>query len=234
MSYEGKFISAVIPAAGMGTRMEHDMNKIFIIMENRPILAHTLEAFQKCDEVDEIVVVAKEEELLYMQAEFQLEYPFSKVRTVVAGGETRQDSVFNGLMSVDPACDIVLIHDGARPFVNQRLILDSIKGVIEYGACVVGVPVKDTIKVIDPERKIRYTPQRKSLWTVQTPQSFVYEFIVDAHLRAQDEEIKATDDSSLVEQLGYQVHMVMGNYDNIKITTPEDLKFAKAILWNWK
>ena len=234
MSYEGKFISAVIPAARMGTRMEHDMNKIFIIMENRPILAHTLEAFQKCDEVDEIVVVAKEEELLYMQADFQLEYPLSKVRTVVAGGETRQDSVFDGLMSVDPACDIVLIHDGARPFVNQRLILDSIKGVIEYGACVVGVPVKDTIKVIDPERKIRYTPQRKSLWTVQTPQSFVYEFIVDAHLRAQDEEIKATDDSSLVEQLGYPVHMVMGNYDNIKITTPEDLKFAKAILWNWK
>ena len=234
MSYEGKFISAVIPAAGMGTRMEHDMNKIFIIMENRPILAHTLEAFQKCEEVDEIVVVAKEEELPYMNTEFQSEYPFSKVRAVVAGGETRQDSVFNGLMAVDPACDIVLIHDGARPFVDQRLILDSIKGVIAYGACVVGVPVKDTIKVIDPERKIRYTPQRKSLWMVQTPQSFVYEFLVDAHLRAQDEEIKATDDSSLVEQLGYPVHMVMGNYDNIKITTPEDLKFAKAILWNWK
>lgn len=234
MSYEGKFVSAVIPAAGMGTRMEHDMNKIFIIMENRPILAHTLEAFQQCDEVDEIVVVAKQEELSYLHAEFQSEYPFSKVRAIVAGGETRQDSVFNGLMAVDPACDIVLIHDGARPFVDQRLILDSIIGVIEHGACVVGVPVKDTIKVIDENQKIRYTPQRKTLWKVQTPQSFIYEFIVDAHLRAQDEEIKATDDSSLVEQLGYPVHMVLGNYSNIKITTPDDLKFAKAILWNWK
>ncbi len=234
MSYEGKFVSAVIPAAGMGTRMEHDMNKIFIIMENRPILAHTLEAFQQCEEVDEIVVVAKPEELSYLHAEFQSDYPFTKVRAIVAGGETRQDSVFNGLMAVDPACDIVLIHDGARPFVDQRLIHDSIIGVIEHGACVVGVPVKDTIKVIDEDQKIRYTPQRKTLWKVQTPQSFIYEFIVDAHLRAQDEEIKATDDSSLVEQLGYPVHMVMGSYSNIKITTPDDLKFAKAILWNWK
>lgn len=234
MSYDGKFVSAVIPAAGMGTRMERDMNKIFIIMENRPILAHTLEAFQECDEVDEIILVAKPEELEYLRTDFLKEYPYSKVRGIVAGGETRQDSVYNGLMSVDPACDIVLIHDGARPFVEKRLILDSILGVIEHGACVVGVPVKDTIKVIDQDQKIRYTPQRKTLWSVQTPQSFVYEFIVDAHLRAQDESIKATDDSSLVEQLGYPVHMVMGSYSNIKITTPEDLKFAKAILWNWK
>lgn len=234
MSYDGKFVSAVIPAAGMGSRMERDMNKIFIIMENRPILAHTLEAFQECDEVDEIILVAKHEELEYLRTSFLQEYPFSKVRGIVAGGETRQDSVYNGLMSVDPACDIVLIHDGARPFVQKQLILDSILGVIEYGACVVGVPVKDTIKVIDQEKKIRYTPQRKTLWSVQTPQSFIYEFIVDAHLRAQDESIEATDDSSLVEQLGYPVHMVMGSYSNIKITTPEDLKFAKAILWNWK
>jgi len=234
MSYDGKFVSAVIPAAGMGSRMERDMNKIFIIMENRPILAHTLEAFQECDEVDEIILVAKPEELEYLRTDFLREYPFSKVRGIVAGGETRQDSVYNGLMSVDPACDVVLIHDGARPFVEKRLILDSILGVIEHGACVVGVPVKDTIKVIDQEQKIRYTPQRKTLWSVQTPQSFVYEFIVDAHLRAQDESIKATDDSSLVEQLGYPVHMVMGSYSNIKITTPDDLKFAKAILWNWK
>jgi len=234
MSYDGKFVSAVIPAAGMGSRMERDMNKIFIIMENRPILAHTLEAFQECDEVDEIILVAKHEELEYLRTSFLQEYPFSKVRGIVAGGDTRQDSVYNGLMSVDPACDIVLIHDGARPFVEKRLILDSILGVIEHGACVVGVPVKDTIKVIDQEQKIRYTPQRKTLWSVQTPQSFIYEFIVDAHLRAQDESIEATDDSSLVEQLGYPVHMVMGSYSNIKITTPEDLKFAKAILWNWK
>ncbi len=234
MSYDGKFVSAVIPAAGMGSRMERDMNKIFIIMENRPILAHTLEAFQECDEVDEIILVAKQEELEYLRTSFLQEYPFSKVRGIVAGGDTRQDSVYNGLMSVDPACDIVLIHDGARPFVEKRLILDSILGVIEHGACVVGVPVKDTIKVIDQEQKIRYTPQRKTLWSVQTPQSFIYEFIVDAHLRAQDESIEATDDSSLVEQLGYPVHMVMGSYSNIKITTPEDLKFAKAILWNWK
>lgn len=234
MSYDGKFVSAVIPAAGMGSRMERDMNKIFIIMENRPILAHTLEAFQECDEVDEIILVAKNEELEYLRTSFLQEYPFSKVRGIVAGGDTRQDSVYNGLMSVDPACDIVLIHDGARPFVEKRLILDSILGVIEHGACVVGVPVKDTIKVIDQEQKIRYTPQRKTLWSVQTPQSFIYEFIVDAHLRAQDESIEATDDSSLVEQLGYPVHMVMGSYSNIKITTPEDLKFAKAILWNWK
>lgn len=234
MSYDGKFVSAVIPAAGMGSRMERDMNKIFIIMENRPILAHTLEAFQACDEVDEIILVAKPEELEYLRTDFLRDYPYSKVRGIVAGGETRQDSVYNGLMSVDPACDDVLIHDGARPFVEKRLILDSILGVIEHGACVVGVPVKDTIKVIDQDQKIRYTPQRKTLWSVQTPQSFVYEFIVDAHLRAQDESIKATDDSSLVEQLGYPVHMVMGSYSNIKITTPDDLKFAKAILWNWK
>ena len=225
----------VIPAAGMGSRMERDMNKnLHYYGESADTGPHPEKHFRNVTRWMRLFWWQSTRNWSICEPAFCREYPFSKVRGIVAGGDTRQDSVYNGLMSVDPACDIVLIHDGARPFVEKRLILDSILGVIEHGACVVGVPVKDTIKVIDQEQKIRYTPQRKTLWSVQTPQSFIYEFIVDAHLRAQDESIEATDDSSLVEQLGYPVHMVMGSYSNIKITTPEDLKFAKAILWNWK
>jgi 2-C-methyl-D-erythritol 4-phosphate cytidylyltransferase len=228
--YGNYFVSAIIPAAGMSNRMKSRINKQFIFIDDKPILAHTIEKFQECKYVDEIVVVAKEDELDYCRKEIVKRYNLNKVTKVVKGGKERQDSALNGLLALDERCNIVLVHDGARPFIKLNNIEDGIKGVIKYDACVIGVPVKDTIKTVDENKDIVDTPKRDLLWAAQTPQCFWYDLIIKAYESAQKEGFVGTDDSVLVERLGYSVKMIMGSYENIKITTPEDLIVAESIL----
>ena len=228
--YKDYFVSVIIAAAGMSNRMGSKINKQFIAIDNKPILAHTLEKFDKCKYIDEIIVVSKEEEVEYCRKEIVKKYGFKKVTNIVRGGKERQDSIYNGIMALNEKTDIVLTHDGARPFIRTESIEAGISGVIEYGACVIGVPVKDTIKVIDPNKVVHHTPKRDLLWAAQTPQCFWADLLKQGYEYAIDEGIVGTDDSSLVEKIGQPIKMIMGSYDNIKITTPEDLIIADSFI----
>lgn len=228
--YNNYFVSVIVAAAGMSNRMGSKINKQFIAIDNKPILAHTLEKFEKCKYIDEIVVVSKEEEVEYCRKEIVKKYGLKKVTNIVRGGKERQDSIYNGIMALNERADIVLTHDGARPFVKIESIENGIHGVIEYGACVIGVPVKDTIKAIDNNKSVHHTPKRDLLWAAQTPQCFWTTLLKKGYEFASEEGIIGTDDSSLVEKLGHPIKMIMGSYDNIKITTPEDLIIADSLL----
>ena len=151
--YKGYYVSAIIAAAGMSNRMRSRINKQFIFIDNKPVLAHALEKFEKCKYIDEIIVVAREEEIEYCKREIVRRYNIKKNVKVVKGGKERQDSVYNGLLALNGNASIVLIHDGARPFVKIENIVDGIEGVVKYGSCVIGVPVKDTIKVVGDNNK---------------------------------------------------------------------------------
>lgn len=230
MSYNGRYVSVVIAASGMGKRMNSNINKQYLLLKERPILAYTIEKFDNNEYIDEVIIVAREEEKEYCAREVVEKYGFRKVANIVGGGTERQDSVYKGLLSVNDSCSVVLIHDGVRPFLRDEDIMNSIDGAIKYNACVIGVPVKDTIKIVDDNKDIIDTPERRCLWAVQTPQSFSYELILKAYKEAEDKKIFATDDSILVERLGYKVKMIEGLYSNIKITTPEDLILAELLL----
>lgn len=228
--YKNHYISAIIAAAGMSNRMKSKINKQFININGKPILAHTLEKFQRCKYIDEIIVVAREDEINYCKKEVVKRYGFNKVTKIIRGGKERQDSVYNGILALNEKTDIVVSHDGARPFVKIKNIVDSIKGAVEYGACVVGTPVKDTIKFVKDGEEIDSTPNRDILWAAQTPQSFKREILMEGYRKAIEDNFVGTDDSVLVERLGIQVKIIMGSYENIKITTPEDIIIAESIL----
>ncbi|MDY0270255.1 2-C-methyl-D-erythritol 4-phosphate cytidylyltransferase [Trichloromonas sp.] len=223
-------VYALLPAAGLGRRMGASLNKQYLALADRPILAHTLALFEGHPRVDGIYVVSPEDEIPFCRQEVIERYGFAKVLGLVAGGAERQDSVRNGLRAcAAEAEDIVLIHDGVRPLCPPACIDRAIDAACRIGACVVGVPVKDTIKEVDGGL-VRGTPERRRLWQAQTPQAFRYGLIRDAHERALAEGWVGTDDASLVERLGRPVAMVAGDYRNIKITTPEDLLLARAFL----
>lgn len=228
--YKDYYVSAIIAAAGMSNRMGSKINKQFIAIGNKPILVHTLEKFEQCKYIDEIILVSKEEEVEYCRKEIVRKYGFKKVTNIIRGGKERQDSIYNGLLALNENTDIVLTHDGARPFVKVEHIEDGIKGVVEHGACVIGVPVKDTIKVVGDSEIVHHTPKRSLLWAAQTPQCFWTHLIMKGYEHAMNEGIVGTDDSSLVERIGHDIKMIMGSYDNIKITTPEDLIIAESLL----
>ncbi|MGL4796499.1 MAG: 2-C-methyl-D-erythritol 4-phosphate cytidylyltransferase [Paraclostridium sp.] len=219
----------IIVAAGSGSRMKRDINKQFIKLEGKEIIVHTLEKFYKNEYIDDIVVVIKESEEEYFKENIINKYGFDNIK-LAHGGKERQDSVYNGINMLNKKCDIVLVHDGARPFVSEKIIRKSIDEARENNAVVVGVPVKDTIKVVDKEGNIVDTPKRDLLWSVQTPQSFKYEVITKAYENAYNNNYYGTDDAMLVERIGYNIKMVEGSYDNIKITTEEDLYFGIQIL----
>ncbi len=223
------YCSAIIVAAGKGVRMKAEMNKQFINIIDRPVLAYTLEAFETCELINEIIVVTREEDIILCKEIVDIS-ELTKVSKIVAGGKERQESVYKGLQEIDHQATIVSIHDGARPLILPEHIEDSIKAVTKYDAVAVGVKVKDTIKVVDREQNITSTLDRDMLWAVQTPQTFRAELIKDAHKKAIDGNIQATDDCMLVEQMGIKVKLIEGSYDNIKITTPEDILFAEAII----
>jgi 2-C-methyl-D-erythritol 4-phosphate cytidylyltransferase len=219
----------VIVAAGTGSRMNMGINKQFIKLEGKEIIYYTIEKFYRNENIEDIVVVVKEEEAEFFRKEILDKYNFKNIK-IAYGGKERQDSVYNGLKSLDKNCDIVLIHDGARPFVSDKIINKSIEEARENKAIVVGVPVKDTIKVIDNDNNIVDTPNRSLLWAVQTPQTFDYNLLIKSYEDAFKDNFYGTDDAMLVERIGYKVKMVEGSYNNIKITTQEDLNLGNQIL----
>lgn len=229
--YKDIFVSALIAAAGQGKRMKSDVNKQYLNLVDKPILAHTLEVFLDCNMIDEIVLVVGHDEISFCEEEVIDKYNYYKKPVkLVVGGKERQESIFNGLKAVSNETEIVVTHDGARPFVTIDIIERSIIGAFENEAIGVGVPVKDTIKVVDEERNIIDTPDRSKLWQIQTPQTFLCSLLKKAHLQAQKDGFLGTDDSVLVEKIGHKVTMIQGSYENIKITTPEDLFIGEAIL----
>lgn len=225
-------VTAVITAAGKGTRMNSDLNKQYIEIAGIPVLSRTIEAFQQCKEVDSIILVVNEEDINFCRHKIVEHYNFSKVKSLVSGGAERQNSVYKGLCAVCEDCKIVLIHDGARPFVTNKNIIDAINAAKTYGACGVGVKLKDTIKLCDQNGFVESTPDRNSLWNIQTPQAFKYNIIRNAHEKAIQSNYIGTDDMVLVERQGIPVKIVQGNYQNIKITTPEDLAIGESIVAN--
>lgn len=219
---------AIIMAAGKGKRMKSDINKQFILLKDRPILAYTIDKFQKSQSIDEIIIVAASDEIDFCRNEIVYKYGFNKVKKIVCGGKERQNSVMNGLMAATES-DIVLIHDGARPFVDDRIISDGIKYAEIYGGAACGMAPKDTIKVRSNEGFSEKTLDRSRLFCVQTPQCFRYEDILKAHVYAKEKNIPATDDTMVFEMLGNKVYLYEGSYNNIKITTPEDLYSAEKL-----
>ena len=213
-------------AAGESQRMG-GVDKVFAPLGGKPALARVLDAFQRCDSVDQIVVVVSENNLERCR-QLITQKGWSKSIEVCAGGRRRQDSVAAGLKRLNN-CDWVVIHDGARPLVTADLIERGLEAAEETGAAVAAIPVTDTIKVAGSDRIVHQTPPRQNLWAVQTPQVFRFDIIAEAYKQAKGE---VTDDASLVEQLGYKVKLYMGSYDNIKITTDHDLLIAEA--WQQK
>lgn len=220
---------AIILAAGKGSRMGQNINKQYLEIKDHPILYYTLKAFTLCDCIDEIIVVVAEGEMEYCRQEIINKYNFLKVVDVIIGGIERQDSVLNGLMAVHN-CEIVLIHDGARPFINESIIKNAILYANLYGATACGVKPKDTIKIVDSSGFSMKTPDREMLFCVQTPQAFKYDLILKCHMKISKEGVRVTDDTMVVERYGNKVYLYEGSYNNIKVTTPEDLELGKQIL----
>ncbi len=216
-------VGVVIAAGGSSQRMGE--NKLFVRLGDKPLLARVIDAFERCPLVDQIVVVVNQKNLERCRR-LVAEGRWSKVSDVCPGGERRQDSVAAGLKRLDK-CDWVVVHDGARPLVTVDLIEHGLEAAKETGAAVAAVPVTDTIKVAGDDRIVHQTPPRQNLWAVQTPQVFRTDIITEAYQKAN---VDVTDDASLVEQLGYKVKLYMGSYDNIKVTTPDDLTLAE-VLW---
>lgn len=222
--------TAIVLAAGSGKRMNSQVHKQYLIIQDRPVLYYSLKAFED-SAVDEIVLVVGKGEEEFCRREIVDKYGISKVKAIVEGGKERYHSVFEGLKQTSDA-DYVLIHDGARPFVNQDIIRRCMQEVQKYQACVVGMPVKDTIKIADEEGYAKQTPDRKNVWMIQTPQTFSYALIYEAYeemLKTEDTAI--TDDAMVLERIkGKKSKLIEGSYRNIKITTPEDLLIANVYL----
>lgn len=223
---------AIVLAAGKGTRMGCDVHKQYLLLNGKPVLYYSLMAFEKSD-IDEIILVTGKEEEEYCKKEIIEKYQFKKVKKIVAGGEQRYHSVFCGIKAIEQA-DYILIHDGARPFLNQRIIERCMENVKEHQACVVGMPVKDTIKVADKMNFAQSTPDREFIWSIQTPQCFSYSLILHSYKELMKKEEKGikqkiTDDAMVVEAFSKQpIKLIEGSYKNIKITTPEDLQIAEV------
>lgn len=222
--------AAIVLAAGSGKRMNSKVHKQYLIIQDRPVLYYSLKAFED-SAVDEIVLVVGKGEEKFCSKEIVDKYGISKVKAIVEGGKERYHSVFEGLKQTSDA-DYVLIHDGARPFVNQDIIRRCMQEVQKYQACVVGMPVKDTIKIADEGGYAKQTPDRKNVWMIQTPQTFSYALIYEAYeemLKTEDTAI--TDDAMVLERIkGKKSKLIEGSYRNIKITTPEDLLIANVYL----
>jgi len=223
---------AIVLAAGKGSRMGSQIQKQYLELEGHPLLYYSLEAFENSS-VDSIVLVTGNGEEGFCRNHIVEAYGFTKIVAIVPGGKERYHSVYEGLKAAY-CCDNILIHDGARPCIAKNMIEAAIDGAERYGACVVGMPVKDTIKVIDQEGNASYTPDRNSLWMVQTPQAFSYDLIKSAYDKLFENislQQGITDDAMVVETITqHKVHLIKGSYENIKVTTPEDLEIAKAFL----
>lgn len=224
-------VTAIFPAAGQGKRMGAGMNKVFMELGGVPVLVRTLLKFSACGAVDNLVVVAAEEELDFVSAMLKKAAGL-KPWQVLAGGSERQYSVWKGIQAIKDAQeeDIILVHDAARPFVSHATILATISAAREKGAAIAAVPAKNTIKACNQKREVTATPDRRLLWEVQTPQGFRRGILVRANQQAEADGFLGTDDAGLVERLGEKVYIVESDYRNIKLTTPEDMVVARAFL----
>ena len=227
-------ITAIVLAAGSGSRMKSKTKKQFMEIKGKPVIWYSLFEFEK-SRVDEIILVTGKEDIDYCKKEIVEKYNLKKIKNVVAGGSERYESVYNGLKEVTG--NIVLIHDGARPLINNEIIERSIEGTIKSDACVVGVPVKDTIKRANKEGYMIDTPNRSELWITQTPQSFKTDLVKMAYKKMKEElekgntNLNITDDAMVVEEFTTnQVRFVQGDYKNIKVTTPEDIDIAELFI----
>jgi 2-C-methyl-D-erythritol 4-phosphate cytidylyltransferase len=223
---------ALIPAAGMGKRMGASINKQYLQLAGMPIVARTIAVFEQSPLIDAIYLVIPPDEIAYCREHVVEAYGFKKLVAIVPGGSERQSSVLNGLIAMRThvsADDIVLIHDGVRPLVTENMLRESITTARLHDGAVAAVPVKDTIKMVK-DNIISDTPRREILWQAQTPQAFRFGTIYTAHQSAMADSFSATDDAALIERTGGEVHIIMGDYRNIKITTPEDLILAETFL----
>ena len=221
-------ISAIVLAGGRGKRMNYHKSKQFIEIKGKPVLVYTLEKFIYNKSIDEVILVLPEDEVDYCKKEVLQKYSL-KVDRIVIGGKERQDSVFNALEAMEKA-NIVLIHDGARPFISEKIIEEGIKYANIYGAAAPGVTPKDTIKIKNEDNISVDTPDRNTLVAVQTPQCFKYDEIYQCHRKIKEENAIVTDDTSVVERYGHKVYLYEGDYTNIKITTPEDLILSERLI----
>lgn len=222
-------VCAIIVAAGKGKRMGTKQSKMYLQLKGRPVLFYTLKVFSECPLIDEIILVTSIEEIDYCWSEIIEKYNLKKVYKIISGGSERQQSVYNGLKAIS-SCDIVLIHDGARPFVTDEIIRNGLKYAKLYGASACGMAPKDTIKLIDKDNFSLSTPDRKMLFTVQTPQCFDYNLILECHEKVLRDKIVVTDDTMAVELYGHKVFLYQGSYRNIKITTAEDMLLAEVMI----
>ena len=229
--------TAIVLAAGQGKRMGRGVAKQFLLLKDRPVLFYTLENFQN-SVIDEIVLVTPEGQEAYCREEIVERYGFDKVKRIVPGGKERYHSVAAGLAAANPGTEYVFIHDGARPFADREMIKRGLAAVRKYEACVIAMPVKDTIKIANEEGVAVSTPPRDLVWQMQTPQIFAYALIKDAYDRLLEEEkertdvpLSVTDDAMVLERYSScPVHFIKGSYENIKITTPEDMAIAEVLL----
>lgn len=221
--------TAIVLAGGQGHRMGTKVQKQYLEVSGKPVLAYSLEVFERSPVIDDIILVVGAGQEEYCRRQIIEKYGITKVREIVEGGSERYESVWNGLRILDPR-GYVFIHDGARPFVTEEIIERVYEDVKKYKACVVGMPVKDTIKIVDENGMSVSTPDRKTLWMIQTPQVFETKLIRDAYFELMRLQLKnVTDDAMVVEKIfGNAIKMTVGSYENIKLTTPEDLKIAEV------
>lgn len=223
-------VYAIIVAAGKGLRMQDSKRKQYKDLDGKPILAHTLMTFNRCDPIDRIIVALPAEDVEFVRQEVLPAAGGEKKTALIVGGARRQDSVDSGLGAIENDDGIVLIHDGVRPFVRQEHLLACIEGAHQHGACILGLPAFDTVKQVNAKNEIIQTRSRDTLWLAQTPQAFQLKLIKKAHAFAKKDGFSGTDDASLVERIGATVKVIPGSRSNIKITHPEDLKLARALL----
>ncbi len=224
-------VITIIPASGRGERMKGEkISKQYLPLGGEPILVHTLLAFEACPSVEEIILAVRKEEIDYCQLAVVKKFGLRKIKEIVAGGERRQDSVHNALKKVGKDCRIILVHDSVRPFITGEIIRRTIEGAKVHKAVVTAIPVSDTIKEEDERGFVKKTLDRDRLWSVQTPQGFESALLREAYSRAYGDNFYGTDDACLVERMGHPVKVIEGSHENIKITTPEDLIIAEALL----
>lgn len=233
---EKKRCTAILLAGGQGTRMGAKIQKQYLLIQNRPVLFYSLYTFEKSEVIDDVILVVGAGQVEYIRKEFVEKYHFTKVTCIVEGGRERYHSVWEGLKEVQAEGGLeeryIFIHDSARPFLTEEIIQRAYNDVEAHSACVVGVPSKDTVKLVDEKAFSRETPDRKFVWIIQTPQVFDASIITEAYARMMSRDtIQATDDAMAVEnELHIPVHMTEGSFENIKITTPEDLEIAKVFV----
>ena len=225
-----EWVAAVVPSAGYGTRMGSGTPKQFLQLGDVPLLVHVLRVLESNRMISEIVLVVPRDAVTSCREELLPPFAFSKISSVVAGGTRRQDSVWNGLQSVDERTKIVVVHDAVRPFVTGRMVEEVVDGARTHGAAIVAIPLHDTVKRVAADGMIEMTLDRQRLWSAQTPQAFDVEWLRQAHRSSQAADVEATDDAFLVERIGHRVSIVNGSPDNIKVTRPADLVMGEAIL----